>query len=404
MAGFNPFKSKPPIQKPNRNPFDLSHANNLTMEFGKLYPALCLEVVPGDTFDIATTFGLRLMPMVFPVQTRMRADLHFFYVRNRNLWSDWKDFIGRTKSGLKPPYLNIDSSRASALSTGSLLDYLGVPTTLVGKQLPSWASKMDNSGAFSRGVETIEVDRRITDFSNIAKPYIGTWKLMKFSDTMVLKTRNTYTSSDGVKRHDYTAYYQSVGMISPQMATYNTRSEAVSMARTPLDKKVTANSVISFRYEPERCAVLGNATALSKLKFQIRIFEDLTSGVGANRVYQCLGSLDAPVTLDFNEDTRTASSLAIGKYEAIPNSVRKSFWVSQIPNINDFTRPTSITLDTLINQLIDDGHTKALSGFLLLCPTDKFTIIVSALSLYNFSPNGKVSLPCNANGLLCIYC
>lgn len=358
MAGFNPFKSKPPVQKPNRNAFDLSFANNLTMEFGKLYPVMCKEVIPGDTFDIDTTFGLRFMPLQFPVQTRMRADLHFFYVRNRNLWSDWKDFYGRTKENLKPPYLNILPSRASSLYTGSLLDYLGVPTTLVGKQLPSWSSKMDNIGAFSRGAVTIEVARRVTDFSNIVKPYFGTWKLMKFSDVMVCKTRDTYTSPDGVKRHDYTAYYRTVGMTSAQMETFNTRSEAVTMARAPLNKKVTADSVISFSYEPERCAVLGTATDLSKLKFQIRIFEDVAAGFGGSRIYQCLGSLDSPVTLKFDESTRTASSLPIGKYMAIPKSVRKSFVVSQIPTIQNFTMPTSISLDTLINQLIDEGHTK----------------------------------------------
>ncbi len=130
---FNPFKSKPPVDKPNRNAFDLSFANNLTMEFGKLYPVFFKECLPGDTFKIKPTFGFRFMPMYFPVQSRMRADLKFFYVRNRNLWDNWKKFIGQTDriSGQEvvPPYLKITSSQAGRLTTGSLLDYLGVPTT-----------------------------------------------------------------------------------------------------------------------------------------------------------------------------------------------------------------------------------------------------------------------------------
>lgn len=130
---FNPFKSKPPVDKPNRNAFDLSFANNVTLEFGKLYPVFCKECLPGDTFRIKPTFNFRLMPMYFPVQSRMRADLKFFYVRNRNLWTDWKKFIGQTDriSGkqVNPPYLKITPSNIERLRTGSLLDYLGVPTT-----------------------------------------------------------------------------------------------------------------------------------------------------------------------------------------------------------------------------------------------------------------------------------
>ena len=94
---INPFKQKPRVDKPNRNAFDLSHAVNFTAQFGKLYPILCQEVVPGDSFNIRANMGLRLMPLAFPVQSRMRADIHYFYVRNRNLWKDWTDFIGATK-------------------------------------------------------------------------------------------------------------------------------------------------------------------------------------------------------------------------------------------------------------------------------------------------------------------
>lgn len=130
---FNPFKSKPPVDKPSRNAFDLSFANNLTMEFGKLYPVFCKECLPGDTFKIDPTFAFKFMPMYFPVQSRMRADLKFFYVRNRNLWANWKKFIGQTDritgQEVVPPYLKITPQNSYRLATRSLLDYLGVPTT-----------------------------------------------------------------------------------------------------------------------------------------------------------------------------------------------------------------------------------------------------------------------------------
>lgn len=124
-------QTKDYVEGRKRNTFDLSFQNNLTMEMGKLYPVMCKEVLPGDSFRIKPTFGLRFMPLAFPVQTRMQANLHFFYVRNRNLWKDWPDFIGRTKSNLVPPYLA--PAVASRLAkTRALGDYFGLPTTLSG--------------------------------------------------------------------------------------------------------------------------------------------------------------------------------------------------------------------------------------------------------------------------------
>lgn len=116
---------------PKRNVFDMSFQNNFTTKFGQLLPVFCQEVLPGDSFKIDPTFALRFMPQVFPVQTRQRAHLHFFYCRNRAVWKDWMDFIGKTKEGLTPPYIKMDGiNRHNYLSEGSLGDMLGFPTTL----------------------------------------------------------------------------------------------------------------------------------------------------------------------------------------------------------------------------------------------------------------------------------
>ena len=58
---------------------------------------LVQDVIPGFTFKAKPTFALEFMPTAFPVQTRMRARMHFFYVRNRNLWKDFADFYGKDK-------------------------------------------------------------------------------------------------------------------------------------------------------------------------------------------------------------------------------------------------------------------------------------------------------------------
>lgn len=139
----NPFsKPEKSINSKLRNTFDLSFANNLTLDMGGLYPCFCKEVLPGDSFRINTTFGLRFMPTAFPLQSRLRADVHFFYVRNRNLWNGWQEFITNSpEAAVQKPFPTVDPKSIyyvnnrgdNLMQTGNLGDYLGLPTTLSGK-------------------------------------------------------------------------------------------------------------------------------------------------------------------------------------------------------------------------------------------------------------------------------
>lgn len=117
------------------NSFDWSHVNNLTTDFGRITPVFC-ELVPAKgSLRINPEFGLELMPMVFPVQTRMFARLNFFKVTLRSMWEDYSDFISNFRDDLEEPYLLPGSTNFSTmLGTGSLGDYLGVPTRNVGNE------------------------------------------------------------------------------------------------------------------------------------------------------------------------------------------------------------------------------------------------------------------------------
>jgi hypothetical protein len=111
------------------NSFDWSHVNNLTTDFGRITPVFC-ELVPAKgSLRVNPEFGLELMPMVFPVQTRMFARLNFFKVTLRSMWEDYSDFISNFRDDLVEPYILPDSTRFSKMcKTGSLGDYLGLPT------------------------------------------------------------------------------------------------------------------------------------------------------------------------------------------------------------------------------------------------------------------------------------
>lgn len=111
------------------NSFDWSHVNNLTTNFGRITPVFC-ELVPAKgSLRINPEFGLELMPMVFPVQTRMFARLNFFKVTLRSMWEDYSDFISNFRDDLEEPYIFPDKHGFERmLKTNTLGDYLGIPT------------------------------------------------------------------------------------------------------------------------------------------------------------------------------------------------------------------------------------------------------------------------------------
>lgn len=130
------------IDRVNRSTFDLSFVNNLTMKFGAITPVCLLPASFGDSFQINARFNLQLLPTVFPIQTQLYVRLHFVYVRTRTLWEDWTSFFGGDET-VTPPWMDIladgNSPERKAqfnipddLQTGSLADYLGVPTTITG--------------------------------------------------------------------------------------------------------------------------------------------------------------------------------------------------------------------------------------------------------------------------------
>ena len=129
------------IDRVNRSTFDLSFVNNLTMKFGAITPVCLLPASFGDSFQINARFNLQLLPTVFPIQTQLYVRLHFVYVRTRTLWEDWMSFFGGDET-VTPPWLDPtaeDTPQGHAqfnimddLRTGTLADYLGVPTTITG--------------------------------------------------------------------------------------------------------------------------------------------------------------------------------------------------------------------------------------------------------------------------------
>lgn len=119
-----------------RNNFDWSHDNNFTTGLGRIIPVFCTQVPAGSSLKINPTFGLQFMPMMFPVQTKVKAYLSAYRMPLRALWSDYKDWVSSANdqsSQLEPPYMSFPSKfeKGDILGVSGLSDYIGLPVTMI---------------------------------------------------------------------------------------------------------------------------------------------------------------------------------------------------------------------------------------------------------------------------------
>jgi hypothetical protein len=168
------------IDRVNRSTFDLSFVNNLTMKFGAITPVCLLPASFGDSFQINARFNLQLLPTVFPIQTQLYVRLHFVYVRTRTLWEDWMSFFGGDET-VTPPWIDPTAEDTSQghtqfnisddLQTGTLADYLGVPTVITGtfgkeeRFEPTFCSEPNISGNVMAVVPVTNLTDRAGAFS-----------------------------------------------------------------------------------------------------------------------------------------------------------------------------------------------------------------------------------------------
>ena len=136
----------------NRNNFDWSRTNNFTTALGRITPVYCELCPPNSSLKIKPQFGLRFMPMMFPVQTNMKAYLSFYRVPLRTLWKDYKDWISSpndAENTLEPPYIDAKPERygeGQMFGISGLADYLNVPNTVSFNSLPLDAKTFDSNG------------------------------------------------------------------------------------------------------------------------------------------------------------------------------------------------------------------------------------------------------------------
>lgn len=126
---FSTYKSD--LERP-RSRFDRSSSIKTSFNVGDLVPFYLDEVLPGDTFDIETSFVTRLQTMITPPMDDLFLDTYYFFVPARLCWNHWKEFMGESTSAwtsdveYSVPQLIFDKADKTQLQK-SLLDYFGVP-------------------------------------------------------------------------------------------------------------------------------------------------------------------------------------------------------------------------------------------------------------------------------------
>lgn len=87
-----------PMIRASRSKFDLSYTHKTSGNVGKLYPFMCQEVYPGDTFKVKSTILARLNSAYLrPVMDNLFLDQYFFFVPSRLVFNKFAQVFGENK-------------------------------------------------------------------------------------------------------------------------------------------------------------------------------------------------------------------------------------------------------------------------------------------------------------------
>lgn len=143
-SDFNRFAVNPVNVDISRSMFNMDHSVKFSCNVGEVIPFDCMEVLPGDTFEIDTSKVIRLQPLVAPIMDEVILDTYWFFVPNRLTWIHWQEFMGENTSSawtpqveyniptITPPLTDKTISGTTftnvyGWNVGTIADYLGIP-------------------------------------------------------------------------------------------------------------------------------------------------------------------------------------------------------------------------------------------------------------------------------------
>lgn len=114
-----------------RSTFSGSWSRRTTFDAGLLIPFLVDEILPGDHMKYDIMAYIRMATPVFPLMDNQRIDTHIFYVPNRLLWPNWRQFMGQQldPGSAAPSAYSIPQcvSATGGFPANSIADHFGLP-------------------------------------------------------------------------------------------------------------------------------------------------------------------------------------------------------------------------------------------------------------------------------------
>lgn len=117
----------------SRSTFDRSSSVKTSFNAGDIVPFFLEEVLPGDTFNVKSSKVVRMQTLLTPMMDNVYLDTYYFFVPNRLVWKDWKEFNGEnTESAWIPETTyevpQITAPAGTGWNVGTIADYFGIPT------------------------------------------------------------------------------------------------------------------------------------------------------------------------------------------------------------------------------------------------------------------------------------
>ncbi len=126
------FSQTPSVNIP-RSTFNLSHGHKSAFDADDLVP-ICqpIDIIPGSTFNVKTSFFMRLATPLEPILDNLYFDTFAFFVPYRTIWVNHEKFHGaQDDPGDSISFTIPVMSGANAVDLGSPADHFGLPLGMV---------------------------------------------------------------------------------------------------------------------------------------------------------------------------------------------------------------------------------------------------------------------------------
>ncbi len=139
MRSQHSFSQTPSVRIP-RSRFNLSHGHKTAFDADDLVP-ICqpIDVIPGSTFNVSTSFFMRLATPIEPILDNLHFDTFAFFVPYRTIWINHERFHGaQDDPGDSISFTIPICSGADAVGTpvGGLWDMFGLPPLAIPDDVP----------------------------------------------------------------------------------------------------------------------------------------------------------------------------------------------------------------------------------------------------------------------------